>query len=146
VRQYPASSSCPKVLQGLAFLTSKEVAHTGIQPSNLLLSREGIIKLSEFGVSHELLGAWVSVGVYIAVSRLHICLLSRISLVPSQPEHCIGKEYTILSDIWSTGITLLEFVQGRYPLPPNLSVLEIIIHIVQKEGRLSHLKTPPYLK
>ncbi|KIM88230.1 hypothetical protein PILCRDRAFT_62623, partial [Piloderma croceum F 1598] len=66
------------VLQGLVFLASKEVAHTGIQPSNLLLSREGIIKLSEF-VSHEPLGAWVSVGVYIAVSRF-ICLQSRISL------------------------------------------------------------------
>ena len=34
-----------------------------------------------------------------------------------QPERLQGSEYSILSDIWSLGISLIEMAMGRYPIP-----------------------------
>jgi mitogen-activated protein kinase kinase len=37
------------------------------------------------------------------------------------------------SDVWSTGISLLEFVQNRYPFPNDLSPIELMMHITTAE-------------
>ena len=35
-----------------------------------------------------------------------------------QPERLQGAEYSVLSDIWSLGVSLVEMALGRYPIPP----------------------------
>lgn len=42
------------VLKGLDYLHSKKVTHRDIKPSNILLTRTGVVKLCDFGVSGEL--------------------------------------------------------------------------------------------
>lgn len=63
---------CMQVLQGLAYLHSKKTIHRDIKPSNILLSREGIVKLCDFGVSGELVESWAGTftgtSFYMAVS------------------------------------------------------------------------------
>lgn len=34
-----------------------------------------------------------------------------------QPERLQGGEYSILSDLWSLGMSLIEMALGRYPIP-----------------------------
>ena len=34
-----------------------------------------------------------------------------------QPERLQGSEYSVLSDIWSLGVSLVEMAIGRYPIP-----------------------------
>lgn len=48
----------------------------------------------------------------------------------SQPERISGKEYTIRADVWSTGITLLELVQKRFPFPNDVPPIELIMYII----------------
>jgi mitogen-activated protein kinase kinase len=66
------SSRYMQVLQGLAYLHSKKTIHRDIKPSNILLSREGIVKLCDFGVSGELVDSWAGTftgtSFYMAVS------------------------------------------------------------------------------
>ncbi|KAG7446311.1 kinase-like protein [Guyanagaster necrorhizus] len=107
------------VLQGLAYLHRKKTIHRDIKPSNILLSREGIVKLCDFGVSGELIdsiaGTFTGTSMYMA------------------PERICGHEYTIRSDVWSTGISLLELVQNRFPFPNDLPPIELMMYITTGE-------------
>jgi len=110
------------VLQGLAYLHTRQLIHRDIKPSNILLSREGVVKLCDFGVSGELVASnaqtFTGTSFYMA------------------PERIQGKEYTIRSDVWSTGISLLELVQNRFPFPANLGPIELMVHITYEPPRL----------
>ncbi|KAJ3772681.1 Pkinase-domain-containing protein [Lentinula raphanica] len=90
------------VLEGLLYLYDvHKIIHRDIKPSNILLNSEGEIKLCDFGVSGELINSiantFVGTSVYMS------------------PERIQGAEYTVESDIWSLGITLIELAHGRFP-------------------------------
>lgn len=103
------------MLQGLAYLHSKKTIHRDIKPSNILLSRNGVVKLCDFGVSGELVASiadtFTGTGIYMA------------------PERILGKAYTIRSDVWSTGISLLELVENRHPFPTDVPYIDLIMTI-----------------
>ncbi|KAI0728131.1 kinase [Fomitopsis betulina] len=107
------------ILQGLAYLHKQKTIHRDIKPPNILLTREGIVKLCDFGVSGELInsmaGTFTGTSLYMA------------------PERLSGLEYTIRSDVWSTGISLLELVQNRFPFPSDLAAIELMMYITQYE-------------
>jgi len=107
------------ILQGLAYLYSKKLIHRDIKPSNVLLSREGVVKLCDFGVSGELIasmaGTFTGTSLYMA------------------PERLSGLEYSIRADVWSTGLSLLELVQNRFPFPSDMPPIELMIYITQSE-------------
>ena len=52
-----------------------------------------------------------------------------------QPERVAGSDYTVRSDVWSTGISLLELVQNRFPFPSDLPAIELIVTITTGEVR-----------
>ncbi|KAM6491321.1 ste7-like protein [Amanita muscaria] len=90
------------VLEGLTYLYDvHRIIHRDIKPSNILCNSQGEIKLCDFGVSGELINsiAHTFVGTSIYMS----------------PERIRGAQYSIKSDVWSLGITLIELANGRFP-------------------------------
>jgi mitogen-activated protein kinase kinase len=75
--------------------------HRDIKPSNILVNSRGKIKICDFGVSSELEGSiaetFVGTGTYMA------------------PERIQGSPYTVKSDVWSVGLTLMELAIGKFP-------------------------------
>jgi mitogen-activated protein kinase kinase len=90
------------VLAGLTYLwKTHHIMHRDIKPSNVLVNSRGSIKLCDFGVSSELEGSvadtFVGTGTYMA------------------PERIQGAQYTVKSDVWSVGLTLMELAVGKFP-------------------------------
>lgn len=57
------------------------------------------------------------------------------NIIYAQPERIMGSPYSVKSDVWSLGITLMELALGRFPFPPEgtpLSIFELLQHIVHE--------------
>ncbi|ORY65464.1 MAP kinase [Pseudomassariella vexata] len=89
-------------LGGLTYLYSKHhIMHRDIKPSNILVNSRGHIKLCDFGVSGELINSiadtFVGTSTYMA------------------PERIQGERYTVKSDVWSFGLSIMEMAIGKFP-------------------------------
>ncbi|CAI9733939.1 specificity mitogen-activated kinase kinase 1-like isoform X1 [Octopus vulgaris] len=93
------------VMKGLNYLREKhQIMHRDVKPSNILVNSQGEIKICDFGVSGQLIDS---------MANSFVGTRSYMS-----PERLQGTQYTVQSDIWSVGLSLVEMAIGRYPIPP----------------------------
>ncbi|MBN3281709.1 MP2K1 kinase, partial [Polyodon spathula] len=93
------------VIKGLAYLREKhKIMHRDVKPSNILVNSRGEIKLCDFGVSGQLIDS---------MANSFVGTRSYMS-----PERLQGTHYSVQSDVWSMGLSLVEMAIGRYPIPP----------------------------
>lgn len=91
------------VLAGLVYLyETHRIMHRDIKPSNVVVNSRGQIKLCDFGVASEtavnsIADTFVGTSTYMA------------------PERIQGGAYTVRSDVWSVGLTVMELAVGRFP-------------------------------
>ncbi|NXI30998.1 PAK3 kinase, partial [Sterrhoptilus dennistouni] len=90
-------------LQGLDFLHSNLMIHRDVKSCNILLRRDGSVKLADFGLSTHLITDQNQ----------------RTSMVGTSwwmaPEIVTHKPYGPKVDIWSFGIVGFEMVEGDVP-------------------------------
>lgn len=90
-----------QVLQGLLFLHEQGVIHRDIKGANILTTKEGLVKLADFGVATKAQG------------------LTEGSVVGTPywmaPEVIELSGATTASDIWSLGCTVIELLDGKPP-------------------------------
>ncbi|XP_052101706.1 dual specificity mitogen-activated protein kinase kinase 1-like isoform X2 [Mytilus californianus] len=93
------------VLKGLTYLREKhQIMHRDVKPSNILVNSRGEIKICDFGVSGQLIDS---------MANSFVGTRSYMS-----PERLQGTHYSVQSDIWSMGLSIVEMAIGRYPIPP----------------------------
>ncbi|KAG1137027.1 hypothetical protein G6F37_006654 [Rhizopus arrhizus] len=86
-----------QMLQGLAYLHSVGVAHRDLKPENLLLTMDGKLKITDFGVSDVFRFPWESKG-----RPSHGLVGSEPYIAPEAFEK--GDYWGHISDVWSAGI------------------------------------------
>ena len=97
-----AVSLCAQICDGLAFAHAHRTVHRDVKPANILVSRDGVVKLVDFGLA-EVLGTHSLAGgagtyAYMAPEDFH-------------EEENSDRQ----SDIWAAGVILYEMLAGRRP-------------------------------
>jgi len=97
------------------------VVHRDIKPQNILFSRDGKVKVSDFGIAIAGDGATVTVGDEIIGSVQYI-----------SPEQARGGLACKQSDLYSLGIVLYEMVTGKVPFSGESPVAVAMKHIQEQ--------------
>ncbi|KAK3159307.1 hypothetical protein QOZ80_2AG0148430 [Eleusine coracana subsp. coracana] len=102
-----------QVLSGIAYLHRRHIVHRDIKPSNLLIDSGRRVKIADFGVGRILnqtmdpCNSSVGTIAYMSPERINTDLND-------------GAYDGYAGDIWSFGLSILEFYLGRFPLGENL--------------------------
>ncbi|EAN33966.1 Cell division control protein 2-like protein [Theileria parva strain Muguga] len=104
-----AKSFLYQILRGISYCHDHRILHRDLKPQNLLINREGVLKLADFGLArafaipvrsytHEVVTLWYRA-----------------------PDVLMGsKKYSTAVDIWSVGCIFAEMING-VPLFPGIS-------------------------
>ncbi len=102
--------------RGLDYAHRSGVLHRDVKPGNLLRSKDGVVKLADFGIaklpseesSITQVGSVLGTAAYLA------------------PEQAAGQESTARSDIYSLGVVAYQFLSGRLPYEAQ-SITELVL-------------------
>ncbi|KAF5835473.1 kinase-like domain-containing protein [Dunaliella salina] len=113
-----------QVLQGLQYLHDQGVVHRDIKGANILTTKEGLVKLADFGVATKL-GELEE-----HRSELHQHVVGTPYWMA--PEVIEMTQVTPASDIWSVGCLIVELLTG---VPPyyDLQPMSALFRIVQDD-------------
>ena len=105
--------------QGLRHAAQRKLIHRDIKPSNLMLSEDGIVKITDFGLAKA------------AKSDTRLTSTGEVLGSPGyiSPEQAEGGAIDARSDIYSLGATFYHLVTGKLPFEAPTPVAMIIKHL-----------------
>ncbi len=110
-----------QIAQGLEAAHNNHIIHRDIKPQNIMISREGKVKVADFGIAKAVSANTYTQG---AIGSVHYL----------SPEQARGNYCDEKSDIYSLGVTLYEMLSGTLPFAGDNTVSVALLHL-QSEPR-----------
>lgn len=111
-----AVSIAIQVSMGIEAAHNNHIIHRDIKPQNIIISKEGKVKVTDFGIAKAATSNTITSNV---MGSVHY----------TSPEQARGGYSDARSDIYSLGITLFEMLTGRLPFNGDTTVAIAIKHI-----------------
>ena len=118
------------VLSALAAAHRKGIVHRDIKPENILVSKEGRIKIADFGLAKgPLLGTTMT-------AESSVILGSVSYLSPEQVQRGVADSR---SDVYAVGITAFELFTGKKPFDGAEPIQIAYMHVNERVPRVSSI-------
>lgn len=114
-----ATSIAIQVSAGLEIAHNNQIVHRDIKPQNIIISKEGKVKVTDFGIAKS---ASSNTNTSDAMGSVHYI----------SPEQARGGYSDAKSDIYSLGVVLYEMVTGRVPFDGETSVAVAVKHLQEE--------------
>lgn len=114
-----AISIAIQVCSGIKAAHAAGIIHRDIKPHNIIISKDGKVKVTDFGIAKAVTSNTVT---FNAMGSVHY----------SSPEQVRGGYSDQKSDIYSIGITLFEMVTGSLPFDGDSTVSVAMKHIQEE--------------
>ena len=114
-----ATSIAIQVSAGLEVAHNNQIVHRDIKPQNIIISREGKVKVTDFGIAKATTSQTTT---STAMGSVHY----------ASPEQARGGYVDHRSDIYSLGVVLYEMVTGRVPFDGDTAVAVAVKHLQEK--------------
>lgn len=101
---HAAALICLQVTRGLEEIHSQSIVHRDIKPGNILVGRNGEIKIADFGIALENDGESLTRPGFLVGSIPYM-----------SPEQLVGENVDTRSDLFLLGVLLYELLTGRTP-------------------------------
>lgn len=114
-----ASGYILQAARGLRHAAQRDLIHRDVKPSNLMLTEEGIVKITDFGLAKA------------ARSESHLTVTGEVLGSPGyiSPEQAQGTAIDARSDIYSLGATFYHLLTGKLPFDAPTPVAMILKHL-----------------
>ena len=107
-----------QIVKALGHAHSRGIIHRDIKPHNIMVLRDGSVKVADFGIAR------VASGGHSTLTQEALGSVHYIS-----PEQARGSHIDTRSDLYSTGVVLYEMITGRLPFEGDTPVAVAIQHI-----------------
>ncbi len=118
-----------ELLQGLAVIHQAGIVHRDVKPQNVLMTRHGSAKLTDFGIARGAVASGLTeTGVVVGTAAY------------MAPEQASGKPVGPGVDLYAAGVILFELVTGRLPFPgenPVQVMYQQVHEAVPRPGELN---------
>lgn len=108
-----------QVSMGIENAHNNHIIHRDIKPQNIIISKEGKVKVTDFGIARAATSDTITSN---AMGSVHY----------TSPEQARGGYSDEKSDIYSLGITMFEMITGRVPFDGDTTVAIAIAHIQEE--------------
>ena len=107
-----------QIVKALGHAHSRGIIHRDIKPHNIMVLRDGSVKVADFGIAR------VASGGHSTLTQEALGSVHYIS-----PEQARGSHIDARSDLYSAGVVLYEMITGRLPFEGDTPVSVAIQHI-----------------
>ena len=107
-----------QIMRGLSHAHSRGIIHRDIKPQNIMVLRDGSVKVADFGIA------------CLADSAQTLTQEALGSVHYISPEQARGDRPDARSDIYSSGVVLYEMLTGRLPFEGESAVSVAIQHLI----------------